>query len=59
MFAVIALFIGAVFGWVRAARRGGSTADRAQYAVGHGLGFGLAAMAAGIALHWSGLFSGF
>ena len=34
----IALFIvGAVIGWRRAARRGGTTADKLQYALAHGI----------------------
>ncbi len=35
--AIIVGLIGAALGWVRAARRGGGIADRAQYAAAHGL----------------------
>ena len=37
---VVALILGlagAALGWTRAGRRGGSTADRLQYAAAHGL----------------------
>jgi hypothetical protein len=34
----MALFvIGAIVGWRRAARRGGTTADKVQYALAHGI----------------------
>lgn len=56
MLPLIALFIGAAIGWIRAARRGGETPDKAQYAVAHGLAFGLAAFAIGILITRSGLF---
>lgn len=56
MIALIALIAGAVFGWVRAARRGGTMGDRALYAVGHGIAFGLAAFAIGILIVHTGLF---
>lgn len=58
MLALAALILGAVTGWVRAARRGGTTADKAQYAVGHGLAFGLAGFALAILLARLGLFGG-
>lgn len=45
MLPLIGLIFGLVFGWVRAARRGGGMADRFQYAIGHGLAFGLASFA--------------
>ena len=35
--AVILLLLGGYWGWRRAARRGGTTADRWQYAAAHGL----------------------
>ena len=58
MVALICLIIGCAVGWLRAARRGGTTADKALYAGGHGVGFGLLAMFMGILLHASGLLSG-
>ncbi len=36
MILAIAFAAGAALGWARAARRGGTTADRAQYALAHG-----------------------
>ncbi len=35
----IAFALGALFGWQRAARRGGDRLDRIQYAAGHGILF--------------------
>ncbi|MFV0475816.1 MAG: hypothetical protein ACK5MQ_16660 [Pikeienuella sp.] len=55
MLALICLFAGLVTGWVRAAKRGGETADKLQYAIGHGLAFGLAGFAVAILLARSGL----
>lgn len=43
MIPLIALIAGFAIGWRRAARRGGVTADKWQYAIGHGVGFGLLA----------------
>lgn len=57
MLALVCLIIGCVTGWLRASRRGGDTGDKLQYAVGHGIAFGLGGMALGFALAWSGLFS--
>lgn len=38
MLIAIAFFVvGAAIGWVRAARRGGTLADRLQYAMAHGI----------------------
>jgi len=38
MWIAIALFLlGAVIGWLRATRRGGTTADKVQYALAHGI----------------------
>ena len=34
---LILFIIAAVIGWMRAARRGGTLADRAQYALAHGI----------------------
>ncbi len=30
---------GAIWGWMRAAKRGGNTLDKLQYAAGHGIAF--------------------
>lgn len=35
--AIIVGLAGAAMGWMRAARRGGGTADKAQYAAAHGV----------------------
>ena len=59
MIALACLLIGCAVGWMRAAKRGGQTADKLLYAVGHGLAFGLVAMAVGVGLHASGLLSDF
>jgi len=42
--ALILLAIGAAIGWRRATRRGGTTADKLQYAAAHGLPAFLAGM---------------
>ena len=42
--AVIVGLLSAGLGWVRASRRGGKTADKAQYAAAHGLAGFLVAM---------------
>ena len=42
----IAFVLGFGLGWYRAARRGGGTPDRTQYALAHGIPAGLAALAA-------------
>ena len=42
----IAFVLGFGLGWHRAARRGGGTPDRIQYALAHGIPAGLAALAA-------------
>ena len=47
MVLIIAFIAGAALGWSRAARRGGSTPDRVQYALAHGFaGLVLAAVLA-------------
>ena len=56
MLPFICLIIGAGLGWLRATRRGGVLADKAQYAIGHGLAGGLLGMLLGVVLGWSGLF---
>ena len=42
----IAFVLGCALGWVRAARRGGGTPDRIQYALAHGIPAGLVALIA-------------
>ncbi len=58
MLAIITCLIGAVLGWVRAKRRGGTTADRVQYAIAHAVAFGLAGLILGTVLALTGLFPG-
>ncbi len=56
MLPIAGLVFGFILGWARAARRGGSRADRIQFAIGHALAFGLGAFIAAIAILRSGLF---
>ncbi len=37
MIVIAALLLGAAIGWMRAAKVGGTTADKLQYAAAHGL----------------------
>ena len=37
MLVLVALVLGCALGWTRAARRGGGTPDRIQYALAHGI----------------------
>jgi hypothetical protein len=46
MLILVAFVLGCALGWFRAARRGGGTPDRIQYALAHGIPAGLAALAA-------------
>lgn len=59
MLALIALIIGFAVGWMRAARRGGDTADRVQYAIAHAIGFALVGLLVSIVIVRLGLFAGF
>ena len=43
MIPLAALACGFGVGWLRAARRGGKTADKWQYAIGHAIGFAILA----------------
>ena len=55
--ALILLALGGAVGWFRAARRGGTTADRMQYAAAHGLPaflLGMIAMTVAGHLGWLG-----
>jgi hypothetical protein len=44
MLVLTAFILGCALGWYRAARRGGTLAQRIQYALAHGIPTGLAAM---------------
>ena len=57
MFPLIAALVGFGFGWVRAARRGGTTGDKVQYGLGHAFAFGLAALAIAALLFQMGMLS--
>ena len=43
MITFIAFVVGFVWGWRSAVKKGGGTADKWQYAIGHAVGFALAA----------------
>lgn len=55
MLPLVCLIAGLLTGWIRAGKRGGGTADKFQYAIGHGFAFGLLGFVAGIALMRMGL----
>ncbi len=44
MLVLIVFVLGCAIGWYRAARRGGTLAQRIQYALAHGIPLGLAAL---------------
>ncbi|MEM8793290.1 MAG: hypothetical protein AAGE80_16835 [Pseudomonadota bacterium] len=44
MIVAAAFIAGLVIGWIRAARRGGTTGDRVQFALAHAIPAGLAAL---------------
>lgn len=46
MLVLIAFGLGCGFGWMRAAQSGGTTPDRIQYALAHGIPAALAALVA-------------
>ena len=46
MVILVVFVLGCALGWYRAARRGGTTPDRIQYALAHGIPAGLAALIA-------------
>lgn len=56
MIPLIAALIGFGFGWLRAGKRGGTTGDKVQYGIGHGLAFGLVALAIAAVLFQTGMF---
>jgi hypothetical protein len=51
----IAFLLGALFGWMRASKRGGNRLDKLQYAAGHGIAFLLLALLATLALDRMGI----
>jgi len=51
----IAFLLGFLFGWVRAAKRGGQRLDKLQYGATHGIAFMLLALLTTFALRWSGI----
>jgi len=55
MLLVIAAVAAGTIGWMRAARRGGNTADRVQYALAHAIPATLAVLALQILLVRTGL----
>ncbi len=46
MLILVAFVLGCALGWFRAARRGGGTPDRIQYALAHGIPAALVTLAA-------------
>ena len=44
MLVIAAFAAGCALGWYRAAKRGGTTADKAQYALAHGIPLALVAL---------------
>ncbi len=46
MLVLVAFALGCALGWIRAARRGGATPDRIQYALAHGIPAALVTLAA-------------
>lgn len=55
LIAIAFLVVGAAIGWVRAARRGGTLADRLQYAMAHGIPaflVGVVLVVAGLNFGW-------
>ena len=47
-----AFILGCLIGWYRAAKRGGTIADRVQYALAHGIPIALVTLAGLIAVAW-------
>ena len=44
MIVIAAFLLGAAVGWMRAAKAGGGTADKLQYAAAHAIALGLAGL---------------
>lgn len=55
MLTLIGFFAGLVFGWRRAAKRGGNRLDKLQYAAGHAIAFAIAGLALAILLARTGV----
>jgi hypothetical protein len=55
MILILAFAAGAAVGWRRAAARGGTTADKLQYALAHGFAGLLAGIVLALALGFAGL----
>lgn len=55
MISIIAFFIGAALGWLRATKRGGTRLDQFQYAAAHGLIFTIVAIVLSVLSHRIGL----
>jgi hypothetical protein len=51
MIVISAALIGAVTGWITAARRNGNRMDKAQYAAGFGIAFALVGLVATVVVH--------
>ena len=49
---ILAFVLGCLLGWSRAARRGGTLADRLQYALAHGIPAALVTLGVLIAIAW-------
>ena len=45
MIILAAFLLGCIVGWIRAGRRGGTTADKVQFALAHGIPAALAGLA--------------
>lgn len=55
MLPLLAGIIGAGYGWWRAGKRGGNTADKLQYAAAHGIAFFLVGYFVGLILIKTGI----
>lgn len=55
MLAIITAILGAIYGWIKAAKAGGNTADKLQYAAGFGIASGLGGFLVGLFLVQSGI----
>jgi len=55
MLALVTAILGALYGWYRAAKRGGNLADKLQYAAGFGIASGLVGFFIGLFLVQAGI----